>query len=312
MMLTNLVLVLLPLVQDAKPPEAKAPEAKPAESKPKVEWDAPTSYIAGEDYVVHISIDVPKGAAEVPLWACTPAAITVNGQPLSKDRPAGLSIAPGGGMKATINLSAVKGFNELVGGKEFKIGYAKEILENEEKGVTFMQAAEKGLDFMTMPVEELSKYHVVLQTNKGDMEVEFWPDVAPNHVRNFLDLSYTGFYDGKLFHRVIPGFMIQGGDPRGDGTGNGPRMLKAEFNNRKHEPGVLSMARSSDPNSASCQFFIMHKTSTHLDGQYSAFGKLVSGMDVVEKIVNTKKNSQDRPFEEQKILKCTVVKTAAK
>ena len=316
MMLTNLVLVLLPLVQDAKPPEAKAPEAKPAESKPKVEWDAPTSYIAGEDYVVHISIDVPKGAAEVPLWACTPAAITVNGQPLSKDRPAGLSIAPGGGMKATINLSAVKGFNELVGGKEFKIGYAKEILENEEKGVTFMQAAEKGLDFMTMPVEELSKYHVVLQTNKGDMEVEFWPDVAPNHVRNFLDLSYTGFYDGKTFHRVKPGFMIQGGDPKGDGTGNGPRMVKAEFSQKKHVKGVLSMARSANPDSASCQFFVMHGAAPFLDGQYSAFGKLVSGEPTLDAIASAKgfasSDGTIRPSEPQKIVKATVVRAAAK
>jgi cyclophilin family peptidyl-prolyl cis-trans isomerase len=308
--LTNLFLVLVPFAQDAKPADAK-----PADSKPKIEWDAPSSYIAGEDYVVHISIDVPKGAAEVPLWACTPAAVTVNGQPLVKDRPAGLSIAPGGSMKAAINLSAVKGFNELVGGKEFKIGYAKEILDNEEKGVTFMQAAEKGLDFMTMPVEELSKYHVVLQTNKGDMEVEFWPDVAPNHVRNFLDLSYTGFYDGKTFHRVKPGFMIQGGDPKGDGTGNGPRMVKAEFSQtKKHVKGVLSMARSANPDSASCQFFIMHGAAPFLDGQYSAFGKLVGGEATLDTIANAKgfasSDQTIRPSEPQKILKATVVRAA--
>src|SRR5206468_2271353 len=152
----------------------------------------------------------------------------------------------------------------------------------------------------------------LLQTNRGNMEVEFWPDVAPNHVRNFLDLSYTGFYDGKIFHRVIPGFMIQGGDPTGTGSGNGPRMLKAEFGTRKHEPGVLSMARTNDPNSASCQFFIMHKASPNLDGQYSAFGKLVNGLDVVDKIVNSKCNPQNKPFEPQTIVKATVIQTSAK
>ena len=173
-----------------------------------------------------------------------------------------------------------------------------------------MQAAEKGLDFMKMPAADLASYRVVLQTNRGDLEIQLWPDVAPNHARNFLDLCYNGFYDGKTFHRVIPGFMIQGGCPLGTGTGDGPRRLKAEFTKAKHEPGVLSMARSSDPNSASCQFFIMHKTSSFLDGQYSAFGKLTSGLDVVDKIVNTKRNANDKPLEAQSIVKATVVKVA--
>lgn len=172
-------------------------------------------------------------------------------------------------------------------------------------------AAEPNLDFMKMPVADLAKYHVVLETNQGNLEVEFWPDVAPNHVRNFLDLSYTGFYDGTTFHRVIPGFMIQGGDPTGTGTGDGKRKLKAEFNNKKHEAGVLSMARSSSPDSASCQFFVMHARSPHLDGQYSAFGKLVSGLDVVEKIVKVKRNASDKPAEPQKIMKAKVVKAPA-
>jgi peptidyl-prolyl cis-trans isomerase B (cyclophilin B) len=172
------------------------------------------------------------------------------------------------------------------------------------------EAAEKGLDFMKMTLADLAKYRVVLETNRGTMEAEMWPDVAPNHVRNFLDLAYTGFYDGKTFHRVIPGFMIQGGDPTGTGTGNGPRRLKAEFSDKPHEKGVLSMARSSDPNSASCQFFVMHERSPHLDGQYSAFGKVTSGVDVVDKIAKSKTRPGDKPVEPQTIVKARVVKVA--
>lgn len=173
-----------------------------------------------------------------------------------------------------------------------------------------MQTAEKGLNFLKMPAAELANFHVVMKTNQGEMELEFWPDVAPEHVRNFLDLSYTGFYDGKGFHRVIKGFMIQGGCPKGTGTGDGPRRLKAEFNAKKHEKGVLSMARSSDPNSASCQFFVMHERSPHLDGQYSAFGKVVRGIEVVDKIATTKTGPGDKPATPQVIESMTVVRTA--
>jgi len=172
------------------------------------------------------------------------------------------------------------------------------------------QAVEKGFDFLKAPANDLSGFHVVMQTTQGEMELEFWPDVAPEHVRNFLDLAGRGFYDGRGFHRVIKGFMIQGGCPRGDGTGDGPRRLKAEFNPRKHEKGVLSMARSSDPNSASCQFFVMHERSPHLDGQYSAFGKVVRGLDVVDKIATTKTGPGDRPATPQKIEKMTVVRAS--
>lgn len=277
------------------------------DTKPKVEWTAPDNYMGADEFVVHVVLDASKDAATVPTWLITASAFDVNGKPLGERGDTTIQIGPG---KVTLDIDLGAALKKSdYGGKDFKLGFAKEFLGGEEKGVRVMQAAEKGLDFMKIPVEELSKYHVILSTNQGDMEAEFWPDVAPNHVRNFLDLSYTGFYDGKIFHRVIPGFMIQGGDPTGTGTGSGPRMLKAEFNDRKHVPGVLSMARSSDPNSASCQFFVMHKTSTSLDGQYSGFGKLVSGQDVVEKIVNAKRNSQDKPFEPQTIKKATVVKT---
>jgi peptidyl-prolyl cis-trans isomerase B (cyclophilin B) len=149
-----------------------------------------------------------------------------------------------------------------------------------------------------------------IETSEGNIAVEFWPDVAPGHVQNFLDLARKDFYNGVIFHRVIPGFMIQGGDPTGTGTGsNGNTRLKAEFNkrpDRKHTRGVLSMARSGDPDSASCQFFIMHQDSPHLDGQYSAFGKVTSGIEAVDKIANSPRGANDRPKNPPKILKITV------
>ena len=305
MILSNLVLVAGALGSGSLAPDPLALDTKPA-----VEWSAPPVYFAGGgDYVVHVVLSTSKDAVTLPTWMMEASAFTLDGEPLAaRGEPGSLMLQPNSRFGIDLDLgpaiASAKGF----AGKPFRLGYGKGFLESEEKGVRVMQTAEKGLDFMKMPEAELSKYHVILSTNQGDMEAEFWPDVAPNHVRNFLDLSYTGFYDKKTFHRVIPGFMIQGGDPRGDGTGNGPRMLKAEFSDRKHEPGVLSMARSSDPNSASCQFFVMHKTSTHLDGQYSAFGRVVSGMDTVEKLVSVKRNSQDRPFEPQTIHKATVVK----
>ena len=123
------------------------------------------------------------------------------------------------------------------------------------------------------------------------------------------DSAYTGFYDGVVFHRVIPGFMIQGGDPTGTGQGNGPRQLKAEFTDAKHVRGVVSAARlGHDVNSASCQFFIVHNTSSHLDGSYSAFGKVVSGMDAVDRIAAAPQDPRtNRPRSPQTILKAAVI-----
>ncbi len=149
-----------------------------------------------------------------------------------------------------------------------------------------------------------------IETTVGSMTVEFWPDVAPGHVKNFIELAKKGFYNGLIFHRVIPGFMIQGGCPTGTGTGsNGNVRLKAEFNNRpdrKHSRGVLSMARSNDPDSASCQFFVMHADSPHLDGKYSAFGKVTSGIETVDKITDLPTGANDRPKNPPKIVKITV------
>ncbi len=144
------------------------------------------------------------------------------------------------------------------------------------------------------------------------MKGELYPEIAPNTVNNFISLIKKGFYDGLIFHRVIAGFMIQGGDPDGIGTGGPGYSIKGEFtdngfqNDLKHEPGVLSMARAMDPDSAGSQFFLMHKTSPHLDGQYAAFGKVTEGLDIVDKIANTPTDYSDRPYETQRIQSMTV------
>ena len=152
-----------------------------------------------------------------------------------------------------------------------------------------------------------------LHTTTGDIHIRFFPDVAPNHVRNFIDLAEKGFYNGIKFHRVIPGFMIQGGDPntiKGDpgtwGMGGSPNKLKAEFNKVKHVRGIVSAARTPDPNSASSQFFIMVATAPSLDEQYSVFGQVTKGMDVVDTIVNAPKGAQDRPYNPTTINSVTI------
>lgn len=144
------------------------------------------------------------------------------------------------------------------------------------------------------------------------MKGELYPEIAPNTVNNFISLVKKGYYDGLIFHRVIPGFMIQGGCPDGTGMGGPGYSIKGEFtgngflNQLKHEPGVLSMARTMMPNSAGSQFFIMHAPSPHLDGQYAAFGKLTEGLDVVDKIASVRTDYSDRPFEPQVMKKVTV------
>lgn len=157
----------------------------------------------------------------------------------------------------------------------------------------------------------------VLKTSAGTIKFELLPNLAPEHVKNFVDLVTSGFYDGTKFHRVIPKFMIQGGDPNTKtadvnswGTGNGPRRLRAEFSppeKARHVRGMVSMARTSDPNSASCQFFIMHGDSPSLDGQYSIFGRVVSGMEVVDKIATAPTApGTDRPVDPVTIEKATI------
>ena len=145
----------------------------------------------------------------------------------------------------------------------------------------------------------------ITMQNGGVIRLELYPDVAPNTVNNFISLANSGFYDGKIFHRVISGFMIQGGCPNGDGMGGPGYSIRGEFrfngfkNDLKHKRGVISMARAMSPNSAGSQFFIMHEDAPHLDGQYASFGKVIEGMDVVDEIAGTATDFSDRPLDEQ-------------
>lgn len=154
---------------------------------------------------------------------------------------------------------------------------------------------------------------VTFTMENGDiMKAELYPEVAPNTVNNFISLVKKGFYDGLIFHRIIAGFMIQGGDPEGSGMGGPGYSIKGEFNTNgfqndlKHTKGVLSMARAQHPDSAGSQFFIMHKNAPHLDGQYAAFGKVTEGMDIVNAIAETATDYSDRPLEPQVIKSMTV------
>lgn len=150
--------------------------------------------------------------------------------------------------------------------------------------------------------------------NMGEIKIELEPTIAPNTVNNFIELVQKGFYDGLIFHRVISGFMIQGGDPLGKGIGGPGYSIKGEFlangvvNNLKHSRGVISMARSMHPDSAGSQFFIMHQDAPHLDGQYAAFGKVIEGLDIVDKIANVATNRMDKPLEDV-VIECVNVDT---
>ncbi len=156
---------------------------------------------------------------------------------------------------------------------------------------------------------------VTIEMNTGKLiKIELYPEIAPNTVNNFISLVKRGYYNGIMFHRVISGFMIQGGCPMGTGTGGPGYTIKGEFtsngfkNNLKHSRGVISMARTMMPNSAGSQFFIMHQNSPHLDGQYASFGKVIEGMEVVDEIASTKVDYRDKPYEEQ-IMKNVTVET---
>jgi peptidyl-prolyl cis-trans isomerase B (cyclophilin B) len=157
--------------------------------------------------------------------------------------------------------------------------------------------------------------NAILETTMGNIEIAFFPEVAPGHVDNFRKLAGDGFYDGTTFHRVIPGFMIQGGDPNSKsddrsshGMGGPGYEINAEFNDKKHKRGIVSMARSQNPDSAGSQFFIVVEDSLFLDNQYTVFGEIVDGMDVADKIVNAKKDNRDNPLEKIEIKKVTITK----
>ncbi len=154
---------------------------------------------------------------------------------------------------------------------------------------------------------------VTIEMENGSvMKAELFPQIAPNTVNNFISLIQRGYYDGIIFHRVIPGFMIQGGDPQGTGTGGPGYCIRGEFshngfaNDLKHTKGILSMARTMVPDSAGSQFFIMHETAPHLDGEYAAFGQVTEGLDVIDAIANTDRDWNDKPLTEQKMKRVTV------
>ena len=164
------------------------------------------------------------------------------------------------------------------------------------------------------PADVKERPNVTITMENGqEIVLELFPEAAPNTVANFISLIEDGYYDGLIFHRVIPGFMIQGGDPNGNGTGGPGYAIKGEFlsngfeeNTVKHDRGVISMARTNDPNSAGSQFFIMVEEATHLDGEYAAFGKVIEGMETVDAIVSVERDSSDKPLEDQKIKSVTV------
>lgn len=228
---------LLAFAGDAVVGEAVVGEAN-------VTLEAPSYFVAGQPCKVHLTLDAPADGATLEGWRVTPAGFTVAGKALAEHgNQSALVLAAG--EKRTLEVELGPSLSATV---DFELVWGTEA----PKKVRVLTAAPKDVKFMdeaVVPAAELAKYWVLLSTNRGDILVEFWPDVAPNHVRNFLDLSATGFYDGTTFHRVIPGFMIQGGDPDRTGSGGGPRRLEAEFNAKKHVRGVLSMARSS---SSSC------------------------------------------------------------
>jgi len=165
----------------------------------------------------------------------------------------------------------------------------------------------------TQDLEPKQNPIVTLEMENGNtMKIELYPEVAPQTVKNFVSLVSEGFYDGLIFHRVIPGFMIQGGDPNGTGMGGSKQTIPGEFsangfkNDLKHDRGVISMARTSAPNSASSQFYIVVKASSHLDGQYAAFGKVIDGLEEVDRIVSVQRDRGDKPIEAQKMKKVTI------
>jgi len=320
-----LALALVAAGQDLDDPALRSPASRVV----RVTVDAPGIFVPGEPYPVELEVDTPPDGGALPIWAVSASAFDLDGVSLGARGGEGkIPLSPGQTLRTTFDLEkaivACSGFQ----GRDFRLAYAG-IPGVEPRRVTFLERAERGIDFQQLPLPQLDDYDVVLQTSHGWIWLQLWPEVAPQHVRNFLDLAYTGFYDDSEFHRVIPGFMIQGGSAKPGRPA--PRRLKNEFNDRRHVPGVLSMARLPQDlpdaagklvpafDSATCEFFIVHKVSPHLDGQYTAFGRVVAGLDVVERIVESVKEFYDprdprthKPRVRQVIRKALVVKAPAR
>ena len=247
-------------------------------------FSAPALVIQGEPYRVTVNIvGVGDKPSQMPAWLLTPAAWLVNNKPLIRREAEGrIEVEPG--QTISMSLDIASRITERFDGDplDFRLSFAESGVDPID--VIYLGLPERGINFEELPKEQLGNYHVVLQTTGGEIWMEMWPDVAPNHVRNFLDLASKGFYDGSPFYRIIPMFMVQGG--RAVSGETPPRKLDAEFNSRNHDAGVLSAARlPNDINSATSEFFIVHKNAPHLNGKYSAFGKVILGMDAVDKMV---------------------------
>ena len=282
----------------------------------------PTIQLPGDPFVAKVVV-VADATGEVDASLLEPAGFAIAGKPLGAPLNATkLKLPPGTKLSIEVDLAAALLASGLVG--DFELDWLGDPAGPQKvRRIEAFETSDSFLDEAKFPTAELAQFRVLLATNQGQMEVEFWPDVAPGMVRNWLELCRTGFYAGTLFHRVGPGFMIQGGDPktkdpskRGEwGTGNGPRTMKDEFSSvKKHERGVLSMA-SSGPNTASCQFFVMHGPYPSLDGKYSCFGRLVSGYETLDKIATANGTvGRDRtvsPAQPQRIDKAIIMRVKA-
>lgn len=257
----------------------------------------PSLFLEGEPFVVSLDITATGDSpVDLPAWMLTPAAWSASRKALQR-RPKKASVPLQPGQVLTVTLDLAPLIQERFP-KPTDFSLAVEGAKDTKQDVIWLGAPEADIDYSTLSQKLLEDYQVVLFTSGGPIWVELWPDVAPYHVRNFLDLCDSGFYRGSPFHRVIPGFMAQAGRSK-DGK-PAPRKVQAEFNSRRHVAGVLSAARlGSDMDSAESEFFIVHRTSPHLDGAYSAFGQVLAGMEAVEAIVDTVEKN-DRLLEKLK------------
>jgi len=261
-----------------------------------VKWTAPSTFIEREPYRVSVEIStLPGEPSPISAWMLSPAAFTLNGRPLEKrDDQTMVMLIAGTKLEVSLDLEPAIRAADNFTSNSFELGFGSD-RGKDPITVTFVEAAERGIEFMTLPLEQLDDYQVVFVTSQGIIRAEMWRKIAPNHVRNFLDLAYTGFYDGTDFHRVIPGQLIHGGKANAGSVP--PRTVVAEFNAEKHVSGVLSMARGDEINSAACEFFILHGKRPDLDGKFTAFGKVLAGMDAVDRIAASG-NKSYRPGDE--------------
>ncbi len=282
-------------------------------------WEAPKVYVKGEPYRVKVELKGSEAGTPIAAWLLSPSAFTVDGLPVTDRTDDTLIPMPADGV---LSLEFDLGSYMSVTG-DFQLGFANDDRGDPIRVAAYTPVNRGQLNFLEVQAEELARYRVLMTTNRGDMLFELWPDVAPTHVQNFLDLCDTGFYEGVLFHRVSPTFMIQGGCPNTKssnnpstwGTGSGPRRVPAEFSDKKHVAGVLSAARGPDIDSASSQFFVMVRANAGLDNNYSAFGTLLEGMDTAMRIASTdgpdanpaRPDGTKRPATPQKILKTHVL-----